>query len=153
LVRIAFGGDARRRINRGWRYDPTLDCDATRQLREYFGGERREFDLPLVMEGTPFQIAVWRELAIIPYGETTTYGRLAASVGRPDAPRAVGAACGANPLPIVVPCHRVVGRDGKLVGFGGGIAMKRALLAFEGARAELFAAPARSLRRPEASLK
>jgi len=104
---------------------------AQRQLAAYFAGDRRPFDLPLDPQGTPFQLAVWRSLAEIPYGETITYGEQARRLGRPGAARAVGAANGRNPLPIVVPCHRVVGADGRLVGFGGGLAAKRYLLNLE----------------------
>ena len=102
-----------------------------RQLAAYFAGERRRFDLPLDPRGTPFQLAAWRSLAEIPYGKTITYGEQARRLGRPGAARAVGAANGRNPLPIVVPCHRVVGADGRLVGFGGGLAAKRYLLDLE----------------------
>jgi methylated-DNA-[protein]-cysteine S-methyltransferase len=105
--------------------------EAVRQLREYFTGRRTEFDLPLAPEGTPFQLGVWRHLRDIPYGETISYGELARRVGNPKASRAVGAANGANPLPIVVPCHRVIGANGKLTGFGGGLPTKEALLALE----------------------
>lgn len=108
---------------------------AARQLGEYFAGERRAFDLPLAPAGTPFQRRVWAALAAIPYGETTTYGALAAGLGDPRAVRAVGLANGRNPLPIVVPCHRVIGADGSLVGYGGGLPAKRALLELEGALA------------------
>jgi methylated-DNA-[protein]-cysteine S-methyltransferase len=105
--------------------------EAMRQLREYFSGNRREFDLPLAPEGTAFQKMVWRGLQEIPYGETISYGELARRVGNPKASRAVGAANGKNPLPIVVPCHRVIGASGKLGGFGGGLPVKQALLAIE----------------------
>ncbi|MEO8430793.1 MAG: methylated-DNA--[protein]-cysteine S-methyltransferase [Acidobacteriota bacterium] len=101
------------------------------QLSDYFSGARREFDLPLAPVGTPFQLDVWRMLRTIPYGETVTYGEIAGRLGRPRAQRAVGAANGRNPLPIVIPCHRVVGSDGSLTGFGGGLPMKRRLLALE----------------------
>jgi methylated-DNA-[protein]-cysteine S-methyltransferase len=105
---------------------------ATTQLGEYFAGERREFELPLdVSSGTDFQREAWLSLAEIPYGETTTYGAQARRLGRPDAVRAVGAANGQNPLPVVLPCHRVIGADGSLTGFGGGLATKRALLDLE----------------------
>jgi methylated-DNA-[protein]-cysteine S-methyltransferase len=108
---------------------------ATRtQLSEYFAGERRAFDLPLTPQGTAFQCAVWRALARIPYGATWTYRDLAQTIGKPAAVRAVGAANGRNPLPIVLPCHRVIGADGALVGFGGGLPIKAALLRLEGAR-------------------
>lgn len=103
------------------------------QLAEYFAGVRRAFDLPLAPRGTPFQEAVWHALATIPYGETISYSQLAARVGRPAAVRAVGAANGRNPLPIVLPCHRVIGADGSLTGFGGGLPVKRFLLELEGA--------------------
>ena len=103
------------------------------QLDEYFAGARRKFDLPLAPRGTPFQLKVWRELRKIPYGRTITYATLARRAGNEAACRAVGAANGRNPLPIVVPCHRVLGSDGSLTGFGGGIDAKRALLQLEGA--------------------
>jgi len=106
---------------------------ALAQLREYFSRIRREFDLPLEVRGTPFQKAVWAQVARIPYGATTTYGEIAQRVGRPEAARAVGAAVGANPLSIFIPCHRVIGADGSLTGYGGGLEMKAALLQLEGA--------------------
>jgi len=105
--------------------------EAIRQLRDYFAGRRTGFDLPLAPEGTPFQRAVWRQLQDIPYGGTISYGELARRVGNPKASRAVGAANGANPIPIVIPCHRVIGADGRLTGFGGGLPVKQALLALE----------------------
>jgi methylated-DNA-[protein]-cysteine S-methyltransferase len=105
--------------------------EAVRQLREYFAGQRAEFDLPLAPEGTPFQRSVWRQLQEIPYGETISYGELARRVGNPKASRAVGSANGANPLPIVIPCHRVIAGDGSLGGFGGGLPTKQTLLALE----------------------
>ena len=103
------------------------------QLGAYFAGELRAFDVPLAPAGTAFQRRVWDALASIPYGETTTYGELAAEIGRPGSARAVGAANGANPLAIVVPCHRVIGADGTLTGYAGGLPAKRALLTLEGA--------------------
>jgi methylated-DNA-[protein]-cysteine S-methyltransferase len=106
---------------------------AADQLREYFAGERIEFDLPLRPDGTSFQRRVWATLAEIPYGETWSYGELARRIGSPTAFRAVGAANGQNPLPIVLPCHRVIGADGSLTGFGGGLHLKRFLLEHEGA--------------------
>lgn len=117
----------------GWIHDPVCPPlrEAARQLREYFAGERTGFDLPLAPEGTAFQKAVWRKLEEIPYGETISYGELARRVGNPKASRAVGAANGQNPIPIVIPCHRVIGANGKLTGFGGGIPVKEALLALE----------------------
>jgi methylated-DNA-[protein]-cysteine S-methyltransferase len=114
-----------------WRFDRDLHCEAVDQLRAYFEGTLREFDLPLVLEGTPFQERVWRALADIPYGKTISYSELAAVIGNPSAVRAVGAANGKNPIPIVLPCHRVIGRDGKLTGYAGGLDIKAALLAFE----------------------
>lgn len=101
------------------------------QLDEYFRGARKRFDHPLAPHGTPFQLEVWRELQRIPYGETRTYAQIAQSIQRPAAVRAVGAANGANPIPIIIPCHRVVGSNGSLTGFGGGLDVKRALLALE----------------------
>ena len=105
--------------------------EAKRQLLQYFEGGRRDFDLPLAPAGTAFQRRVWDELRRIPYGETVSYGELARRIGRPTASRAVGAANGRNPLAIVVPCHRVIGADGTLVGYGGGLPVKEALLAHE----------------------
>ena len=111
------------------------------QLEEYFAGERQAFDLPLHPLGTPFQLAVWEELERIPYGVTISYGELARRIDQPAAVRAVGAANGRNPLPIIVPCHRVIGSNGSLTGFGGGLPTKRFLLAMEErvARGDLFA--------------
>ncbi len=105
--------------------------EAARQLRAYFLGKRAGFDLPLALAGTAFQRAVWRQLQQIPYGETISYGELARRVGNPKASRAVGSANGANPLPIVIPCHRVIASDGTLGGFGGGLPTKQMLLALE----------------------
>ena len=104
---------------------------AKRQLAEYFEGARRDFDLPLSPDGTAFQRRVWNELRRIPYGETISYGELARRIGKPTASRAVGAANGSNPLAIVVPCHRVIGADGTLTGYGGGLSVKHALLSLE----------------------
>ena len=106
---------------------------AVSQLDEYFRGERRQFDLALDLEGTAFQRLVWDALARIPFGETRSYGVIAGEVGRPAAARAVGAATGRNPAPVIVPCHRVVGASGSLTGFAGGLDTKRALLAHEAA--------------------
>ena len=107
--------------------------ETRRQLEDYFAGERRDFDLPLSPHGTEFQCEVWLTLAHIPYGETWSYRDLAQRIGRPSATRAVGAANGRNPLPIVLPCHRVIGADGSLTGFGGGLPTKAFLLRLEGA--------------------
>jgi len=106
--------------------------ETERQLSEYFTGRRREFDLPLALDGTDFQRATWHALRSIPFGRTMSYGELARRLGRPRAVRAVGAANGANPIPIIVPCHRVIGADGTLTGYGGGLAIKRRLLVHEG---------------------
>lgn len=110
---------------------PAALAEAKRQLEEYFAGERREFDLALGASGTDFQQRVWAELRRIPFGETISYGELAARVGSPSGSRAVGQANGANPLPVVVPCHRVISHDGKLGGYGGGLPTKQALLDLE----------------------
>ena len=110
-------------------------AEAVRQLREYFAGKRRDFDLPLALEGTDFQRKVWRKLQEIPYGETISYGELAKRVGNPKASRAVGSANGKNRIPIVIPCHRVIAGDGGLGGFGGGLTTKEKLLAIEKPRA------------------
>jgi O-6-methylguanine DNA methyltransferase len=115
------------------REDSTVLAHALVQLREYFCRTRREFDLALDARGTPFQRAVWAEIARIPYGATTTYGEIARRVGRPRAARAVGGAVGANPLPILIPCHRVIGARGSLTGYAAGLAMKAALLQLEDA--------------------
>jgi methylated-DNA-[protein]-cysteine S-methyltransferase len=114
-----------------WRRDDRAFKDAFAQLRAYFGGELIAFDLPLCFVGTDFQKTVWQALLNIPFGETTSYGALARVIERPTAPRAVGAANGANPLPILVPCHRVLGSDRSLTGFGGGLDTKRFLLKHE----------------------
>jgi methylated-DNA-[protein]-cysteine S-methyltransferase len=116
-----------RRVGRG---HPVLTA-ATQQLSEYFSGTRRSFDLPLDPQGTPFQREVWTALATIPFGETRSYGEIAAQIGRPSASRAVGAANGRNPLSIIVPCHRVIGKAGGLTGFAGGMETKAWLLSFE----------------------
>lgn len=105
----------------------------TQQLNEYFDGKRTSFDLPLDLRGTPFQESAWRALGDIPYGSTRSYGEQAALIGRPRAVRAVGQANGRNPVPIVLPCHRVIGANGSLVGFGGGLDLKTQLLQHEGA--------------------
>lgn len=129
----------------GWRESEDEVLQRTRaQLDEYFAGQRRQFDLPLAPRGTDFQRTVWSALAGIGYGETISYLQLATRIGKPSATRAVGAANGRNPLPIVLPCHRVIGADGSLTGFGGGLPTKQFLLALEGAPREddLFSKPA-----------
>jgi len=100
-------------------------------LQSYFAGERKHFDLSLLLEGTDFQKTVWTALRQIPYGETISYKQLAQRIGKPRAVRAVGAANGANPIPIIIPCHRVIGNDGSLTGFGGGLPLKKRLLELE----------------------
>jgi methylated-DNA-[protein]-cysteine S-methyltransferase len=114
-----------------WVPDPGPFAETIRQFGLYFAGSLRAFTLELAPGGTPFQRMVWDALRGIPYGETVTYGELARRIGRPHAVRAVGAANGANPLPIVIPCHRVVGQGGRLVGYGGGLPAKAALLGLE----------------------
>jgi methylated-DNA-[protein]-cysteine S-methyltransferase len=118
----------------GWVERPQAEPlrTAADQLTEYFAGARRRFDLPLGMPGTPFQQRVWQELAQIPFGETWSYGQLAKRIGNPGASRAVGLANNRNPISIIVPCHRVIGADGSLTGYGGGLDRKRWLLAHEG---------------------
>jgi methylated-DNA-[protein]-cysteine S-methyltransferase len=118
----------------GWAEDAMAAplAAAMRQLTEYFDGTRREFDLALRLQGTAFQTRVWRELTEIPYGQTWSYGQLAKRIDNPSASRAVGLANGRNPISILVPCHRVIGADGSLTGYGGGLERKRWLLAHEG---------------------
>ena len=116
-----------------------LLAEVANQLRAYFAGSLKRFDLPLDLRGTDFQRRVWRYLETIPYGETRSYRQVADSIGASNAVRAVGAANGANPIPIVVPCHRVIGSGGSLVGYGGGLELKKQLLALEGTRSlELY---------------
>jgi methylated-DNA-[protein]-cysteine S-methyltransferase len=115
----------------GWRSARESFADAVEQLEQYFAGERVEFDLELDMRGTDFQKDVWNALLTIPYGETRSYGQIAKQIGRPDRARAVGAANGSNPVSIIVPCHRVIGSDGSLTGYGGGLDRKRWLLEHE----------------------
>jgi methylated-DNA-[protein]-cysteine S-methyltransferase len=116
-----------------WVMDPSAAPlpEASRQLREYFAAQRRHFDLPLLLHGTDFQRRVWQQLTEIPFGETLSYGQLAQRIDNPNACRAVGLANGRNPIAIIVPCHRVIGADGSLTGFGGGLARKQWLLAHE----------------------
>ena len=114
-----------------WGKDAAQLEETIRQLRAYFAGELENFDLQLAPEGTPFQLDVWRNLCEIPYGATVSYGELASRIGNPKACRAVGLANGSNPIPIVIPCHRVIGSNGKLTGYGGGLPIKEKLLALE----------------------
>jgi methylated-DNA-[protein]-cysteine S-methyltransferase len=116
-----------------WKRDKKATRDVREQLLDYFAGNRKGFDLPINPVGTPFQRKVWKTLVRIPYGQTWSYGELASKVGRPAAARAVGTANGRNPLPILLPCHRVVGSDGSLTGFSGGLPAKVWLLSHEGA--------------------
>ena len=137
LIQVCFqSGPRPQQLRDGWVAAAAPLRAAIEQLDEYFAGRRRRFDLPLAPRGTDFQRRVWRALSDIPYGKTISYGELARRIGKPSASRAVGLANGANPLPIVVPCHRVIGADGSLTGFGGGLPIKRKLLALEGAGAE-----------------
>jgi methylated-DNA-[protein]-cysteine S-methyltransferase len=116
---------------RNWIEDKAPFKEVIRQLEGYFEGKLKEFDVPLVLDGTEFQLLVWRNLRKIPYGETVSYGQLARRIGSPDAARAVGLANGSNPIPIIIPCHRVIGSNGDLTGFGGGLPVKKELLALE----------------------
>lgn len=127
-------------VDSEWIHDPSAEPipEAIRQLQAYFCGELRVFDLPLAAEGTPFQQTVWEELTRIPYGETISYGELAHRIGNRNSSRAVGLANGRNPISIVVPCHRVIGANGKLVGYGGGLNRKVWLLELESAEPNLL---------------
>lgn len=130
-VWFAQGRHAPSDVPSHWRRSTSALAYVRQQLDDYFAGKRRRFELPLHPIGTPFQVTVWRELERIPYGVTISYGELARRIGKPAAVRAVGAANGRNPLSIVVPCHRVIGANGALVGFGGGLPTKQHLLALE----------------------
>jgi methylated-DNA-[protein]-cysteine S-methyltransferase len=137
LIQVCFqSGPRPQQPAKDWIADGAPFRAAIAQLGEYFAGERRRFELPLAPRGTEFQRQVWRALTEIPYGKTVSYGELARRIGKPSAPRAVGLANGANPLPIIVPCHRVIGADGSLTGFGGGLPIKRKLLALESSGTE-----------------
>ncbi len=143
LRRVAYAnGGKEARPDPDWRNDAQPLRRAVEQLNSYFAGDLRTFALPLGMEGTPFQLAVWGALQDIPYGETASYGEIARRVGTPQGSRAVGLANGSNPIAIVVPCHRVIGSNGKLTGYGGGLNNKETLLALErkhaGAQAALY---------------
>lgn len=130
LTALLFGG----RLPQGAAREETpLLGQAHGQLAEYLAGERRRFELPLAPKGTPFEQAVWAQLLKIPYGETRTYGEIAARLGKPGASRAVGMANHRNPIAIFIPCHRVIGRDGSLTGYAGGLGIKERLLILEGA--------------------
>ena len=133
LVELGFVRSDRSRLS-GHQGSAGPASRAANQIAEYFAGRRRMFELELAPRGTPFQLAVWNELVKIPFGETVTYAELAFRIGRPAAVRAVGAANGANPIPVIIPCHRVIGSNGSLTGYGGGIERKQWLLAHEGRR-------------------
>ncbi len=133
LTHLLFGDVVDRRVTPGASTEARqMLAQAATQLAEYFAGRRREFTLPLAPRGTAFQIAVWQQLRRIPYGRIISYGELAKRIDRPQAVRAVGAANGANPIAIIVPCHRVIGAAGRLTGYGGGLSLKRHLLELEG---------------------
>ena len=130
LLEVQFAEPGARASRPRQALEPVLEACAE-QLAEYFGGRRKSFELPLAPQGTEFQRAVWSALAAIPFGELRSYSDIARDIGRPRAVRAVGAANGRNPLPIIVPCHRVIGSDGTLTGFAGGLEAKRRLLQLE----------------------
>ncbi len=132
-LRLVHFASARQPMSpqRDWIEDGSPFKEAIRQIEEYFNGKLKDFNLPLVLEGTEFQMLVWRNLRKIPYGETVSYGQLARRIGSPEAARAVGLANGSNPIPIIIPCHRVIGSNGDLTGFGGGLSVKKKLLALE----------------------
>jgi methylated-DNA-[protein]-cysteine S-methyltransferase len=139
LRRVSFENRKRRApLQPDWEEDKVPFAEVIRQLQAYFRGELKDFDLPLALEGTDFQLQVWRGLRTIPYGETISYGQLAERIGNPKAVRAVGLANGCNPIPIIVPCHRVIGSDGSLTGFGGGLPNKKKLLALESRQMSLL---------------
>jgi len=139
LKLVSFGAGKRaRRADPAWQVDNTVFLEVVDQLRSYFAGELKNFELALVLEGTDFQKKVWTALQKIPYGETISYKELAESVGSRKAVRAVGAANGANPIPIIIPCHRVIGNDGSLTGFGGGLPLKKQLLELESRQLKLI---------------
>ncbi len=132
LRKVLFAdGRSEVRAEPSWQEDARPLADAVRQLRAYFEGRLREFDLPLAPEGTPFQRRVWDELRKIPYGQTISYGELARRISNRNGSRAVGLANGANPISIIIPCHRVIGSNGKLTGYGGGLKNREWLLALE----------------------
>ena len=145
LREICFEQEQRPHADEPWQRDAARLAPARQQLTEYFAGTRQVFTVPLHPQGTAFQQSVWQALRHIPFGATTSYGELARRLGQPKAMRAVGAANGRNPLPIIVPCHRVIGADGSLTGYSGGLWIKQKLLALEGhlPRSDLFDAPAR----------
>lgn len=142
LLRFHLRAEGARNVDPAAIHDPARLVGVQRQVTEYANGVRREFDLPLAPEGPAFEMRVWQALLEIPFGTTTSYGAVARAIGQSGAARAVGAANNANPIALVIPCHRVIGADGQLVGYGGGLALKRKLLEHEarvcGTRYDLF---------------
>jgi len=138
LTGVYFKGRHHARIAPAWTQQDDLELFAQveQQIDEYASGTRKIFDLPISLSGTPFRTQVWAEIATIPFGQTLTYGEIAQRVGKPDAVRAVGTATGANPLSIIIPCHRVVGKCGTQTGYAGGLPRKIALLDFEAGKSE-----------------
>lgn len=133
VVRLALPSQLEiRPFEANWQRDDTAAADAQQQLKEYFAGKRKQFDLALDLEGTEFQQTVWQALQNVPWGQVCSYGDVAKQIGRPKAVRALGAANGKNPVPIIVPCHRIIGANGKLTGYFGGEPIKAFLLALEG---------------------
>ncbi len=126
-------------LDERWQRDDAQFTEVGEQLEQYFAGTRREFDVALELRGNSFERAVWDALLQVPYGETTSYGEIARRVGHPDAPRAVGVANARNPVALIVPCHRVIGSDGSLTGYGGGLERKRFLLDLEAGVTQLTA--------------
>lgn len=132
LEKLHFPNSTERlEIPEDWQDNAAGFREALRQLREYFAAARQEFALPIAPRGTPFQVRVWQELRKIPFGETASYGAIAERIGNPRACRAVGMANSKNPIPIIIPCHRIIGKDGSLTGFGGGLTVKKQLLDLE----------------------
>lgn len=139
LRRVSFESSRRSALPKAdWKQNRSAFTEVIRQLQAYFRGELKVFDLALAMEGTDFQLSVWNALRAIPYGETISYAQLAVRIGNPKAVRAVGLANGGNPIPIIVPCHRVIGSDGSLTGFGGGLSTKKKLLELESKQMSLL---------------
>ena len=136
---LSFAASKRAVVPRpDWTHEKTPFRETIRQLQAYFRGELKEFDLALDLEGSEFQVRVWKSLRAIPYGKTVSYGELAKRIGEPKAARAVGLANGSNPIPIIVPCHRVIGSNGNLTGYGGGITINKKLLSFESGQLRLL---------------
>ncbi len=131
ITKISFPKGKNYEPDKSWKENPGFFKEAVRQLELYFEGKLRRFSLPLILKGTGFQLKVWNALAKIPYGQTMSYKDVAEKIGSPKAARAVGGAVGKNPIPIIIPCHRVIASDGKLGGFGGGLDVKKKLLDLE----------------------